>query len=874
MTSRSGKGLDPQLALLVAVLILAALAASLISKLHPPSTLGSPLLIVVSALGAITITSALVRQRLVSTHRALAARTELAVVPADEFTADPETVLRFASQLLRSEPLLSAWLEGPAAAIRVRLAHDADGFLTYSLGVSASAREIVEEALRGYRGIEIREVEAPAAAERPAAVVRTELILARPSVEPLRALSLKPDPLLPFAAAFDGASLAPDAEAEVCLDLLPASAGRQRRLQRSLRRQAQRLHRRRPDLATLLEGGHPRRSAGREPVENVERREISSALDAKLRDAGPLFEAQILVRCTGPSSALAKASIRPLLAAFAPLSSSRNWLRASGLRLGPWFLGSDLPFRRRSFDRRFASGLFRPARRSIVSTREVLGFLKPPTEDCPSENVLRSGPLLPKPPALEDFDPASEELIPLGRIRDERGERIVGVRTADSFFSYIAGRSRFGKTELAIAQFVHLVRRGNGGLFLDPHGDALDRIRPYLTEPEVARRVVEIDLGPGSAGTAQPGWNLFELRGSEPGESEARVEAVVDAFSSALGWGERSTRAINLTTQAAGALAAISEVLDPEIAPTIFQIPTLLTDEDFREAVLPFLPRSAQSFWRGRFGRLSEEAITPVTNMIDRLRASTAASTLLGQSQGSYRSRDAMDERSIVLFCPGSGGARDRLLANLLVFDLFHSAVARGDKAAGTRRAFFACLDEVQTFDGGQTKLPALIEQTAKFGLRGTFLNQNPARLSAATLNALTTNRSHLLTSNLNSSGARLMTAEFGGEPSAEAISRLPRYRFIAQVTDRGVVSAPFALGGVRVEDALGETGRPDRLEALRRESAATTRRSTPAEALAHLETLDERILASLEAAGPPAGEGRAADGPYRSGTKIGEEGL
>ena len=31
---------------------------------------------------------------------------------------------------------------------------------------------------------------------------------------------------------------------------------------------------------------------------------------------------------------------------------------------------------------------------------------------------------------------------------------------------------------------------------------------------------------------------------------EARVEAVVDAFSTAMGWGERSTRAINLITQA------------------------------------------------------------------------------------------------------------------------------------------------------------------------------------------------------------------------------------------------------------------------------------------------------------------------------------
>ena len=105
---------------------------------------------------------------------------------------------------------------------------------------------------------------------------------------------------------------------------------------------------------------------------------------------------------------------------------------------------------------------------------------------------------------------------------------------------------------------------------------------PYLTEPEPARRVVEIDLGPASAALAQPGWNLFELRGSSTGETEARVEAAVDAFSSALEWGERSIRAINLTTQAAMAPTAIARVLPPQIAPTIFQIQKLPSDEKWR----------------------------------------------------------------------------------------------------------------------------------------------------------------------------------------------------------------------------------------------------------------------------------------------------
>ena len=54
------------------------------------------------------------------------------------------------------------------------------------------------------------------------AVVRTELVLARPSVEPLARLAPKPDPLQPFAAAIG--RLQPAGEtASVCVDLSRAA---------------------------------------------------------------------------------------------------------------------------------------------------------------------------------------------------------------------------------------------------------------------------------------------------------------------------------------------------------------------------------------------------------------------------------------------------------------------------------------------------------------------------------------------------------------------------------------------------------------------------------------------------------------------------
>lgn len=801
--------------------------------------------------GAVLLASALATQRLIVTRRTLRSRTALAVIPADEFDASPEAVLRVASQLSQADRGVRGWLDRRASALRIRLECDAEGQLVYLLEAPARSRELLRAALRSFEGVEIREASQVLDdwEDRRGVTLRTELVLARPSVEPLARLDLDPDPLQPFAAAMAG--IRAGEEASVCVDLLPAKGHRRARLHRRLRREARRLGiegKRFSERFGFEQGGRREK----DPAELAERRLRGRGLDAKLRDAGAAFEVQILLRTSAPNRLHAKAMMQNLLAAFESLAD-RNWLRASGVALpGIAFLGSDLPGRKSGFDRRHSTGLFRPARRNILTARELAGFLKPPTIFCTPENVLRSGAMLAPAPPLPSLD-GRRDLIPLGRISDEDGERIVGVRIADTFFGYVAGRSRYGKTELAISQFLHLVRSGHGGLFLDPHEDALERIKPYLTEPEIRERVIEINLGSGRSSNRQPGWNLFEL-GQSAEEAEARVEAIVDAFASALQWGERSTRAINLTSQSAAALAAIARVLPRELCPTIFQLPTLLSDSEWRKAVLPFLPRASQRFWQDRFPRLADEAITPLTNMVDRLRASGAITTLLGASESTYRVREAMDRGLIVLVCPGSGGTRDRLIANLLVFDLLHAAKGRANLAPDERTPFWVFLDEVQSYDGAASgNLAALLEQSAKYGLRAFLLNQNPERLSSQTLNALTTNRSHLITTALNSHAAALVTREWGGQPDPAAITKLPRYRFVGQVTHHGDLSQPFALGGIRAEELFGE-GHPE-LSGQFDDVPDPAERRGIVESLDHLETLDDRILAKLHELRRPGAE-------------------
>lgn len=685
------------------------------------------------------------------------------------------------------------------------------------------------------------------------AEARAELMLARRASLALADRGVRPDPLAPIAKVFESLRDDLDDRAVVCIDVLPASPGRARRLRKRLLKEA-RAHRQggrgqQPTLGQLLRGERSVQGRGGNPVELLERRGERSALDLKLGDQTSLLRLQILVRVESRVAGRPQTLVGALLSAFDAFTGE-NHFRVRGLGVpGVAFIGADAAWRRSRFDRRVRSGLFRAPRRNLVSAREIAGLLKPPSAHCPASNVVRlSGMVAPAPPTLATFAPGRRDLIPLGRVSGEAGERVVALRLADTFFSYTAGRSRYGKTEMAIGQFVHLARCGHGGLFLDPHEDAIARIKGYLTDQGLRERVVEINLAGPAARERQPGWNLFSMQGLGPEHAEGRVEAVVDAFASALRWDERNNRALTLTTQAAQALVELAVVLPDELAPTLFQIPALLANEDWRAAVLPHLAPPTRQFFTDRFPRLPADAITPVTNLIDRLRVSTPVAALLGSSRSSYRIRQAMDDGQIVLACPGSGMSKDRLVANFLVYDLLHAAIGRAELPPDRRRPFYVFLDEVQTYDGASSgNLAALLEQTAKYGIRAFLLNQNPERLTQATFNAVTTNRSHLITTVLNARAAGLIAREWAGHPDATTITRLGRHHFLASVTHGSELPPPFEIRGVLVEELYPDAHHPDQLAELERAIDHTIDRRPAAETLAELDELDRAILTGLK---------------------------
>jgi len=103
------------------------------------------------------------------------------------------------------------------------------------------------------------EAERPSEADdREPTVLRTEPVLARPSVELLARLAPKPDPLQPSPRR--SAAFAPARTRASASTLLPAGGFRAARPRARLRRQARRIHGERRDWATLRNGEERRRT--------------------------------------------------------------------------------------------------------------------------------------------------------------------------------------------------------------------------------------------------------------------------------------------------------------------------------------------------------------------------------------------------------------------------------------------------------------------------------------------------------------------------------------------------------------------------------------------------------------------------------------
>lgn len=720
--------------------------------------------------------------------------------------------------------------------------------------------------------------------EKEVHVARAELALALPDYLALREVPLRPDPLEALAAAVADVREELSERVDVVLDLVPVSARAVNRKRQRLLAQA----RRRPQDMPAIPGMPMQQSAGRgigldrlssiasealrEAQGNTGSRsanrplvvqrpprmsDLKAGLGKFAGGADAVFELQMLLRACSSDPGRARVLLDQVLATLEAWAGD-NHLRPVGLHLGVTQVRADAWLYRRSFDRRFETGEFAPRKRGWVTGTEIAGLIKPPTKHNMAANIARSGGVVPPPPPSLPTWTGQPDLLPLGWVaKPGGGERLAGLPLAYLLFALFLGKAGYGKTEMSLVQAIALAHNGHGILFLDPHGDGWQRARPYLAHRHLAPRMWEIDLTSPDLDAPAGSWNPLSMENRTEADIPDIVNAIVTGFASALNWSDSAGRAKTILTRSVESLVYLSWLLSqagrPDLAPTIFQIRSILNDEVWRESVTPYLPKNLQDFWAQQFPKYSQDATPVVTNVIERLDSSNALKAFLGSSLSTYDIRHAMDTGKIVFVCPSGTGDTDRIVSCLLIFDLFRAGLSRRDVPVADRKDFFAFIDELTAVDGASKgHLAAIAEQLRKFKVKLLAMTQMAQRLSATTRQGLLQNLSILSTTASDVDEAQLVVKRWGKKVQADTVTQLQRYHYVMSVTLDGSATDPFKVRGASVEDLYGDYYRPDDLDKLNKSVDQNLRRRPVRDILADLSKLDGRIRLFLATLPPP----------------------
>ncbi|WP_217137252.1 ATP/GTP-binding protein [Streptomyces sp. AC558_RSS880] len=782
---------------------------------------------------------------------ASAQRMALELVPSRHFDPSLEEIFRRGVQLARASTSMPWWAPRRSKTVQIRLRADGTAPLRYRIEGPAGAQRLLS--ITPF-GPDVTVKKASALRDKPRKhAVRAEFVLRGKPTAPLREVPLEPDPLQPLVDAVSDlrAELGDLAEVRLDIQRAPKWVLRARRVQ--LMAQARRVERREAQRAArwvrqdasgiedsltwqlqqLVAGKQGGGVGGRRLVmPPVPRRVEAAEALGKLAEDDHLVRVQLLVMCASDTEGRAQARLAQLQAAFDVFGGGARWAMR-GWRLGPWRFGADRWPSRRGFERRWKLGHCQPPRTNWVRLEELTGLLKPPTVHCRLPLLATD---------LPTFQHGNPDLLLQGIYRAPDGRRrLVATHARETLFEVGVGKAGGGKTERALAQAIGWAHAGGGLMFLDPHRDSWPRALPFLAHDHLAQRIALIDLNAVGPTPQISSWNPIGMHQGQVAHEV--VEAVTDAYASALGWDDASApRALTILTAAVAVLVAVNEAVcragRPEDQATVFHVRALLTDAGFRKAVLAAvegrLGEETRSWWRTVFPTLPPDAFAVVLNPIARLAANPVTRAFLGQPVGVYNIRAAMDDRMIVWVCPGGNGPTDRLITALLARDLLRAVRSRRDIPEAQRVPFRAYFDELITLTGAAPEtIAAMFEDFRKYRVHVHGMTQLLARLPIAVRLSLVQNASTLATTAGSRSAIAPITSEWGDNPSPDVVAALDRFEHYMSLTVRGHRVGPVRITGPHLDEVFADHARPHRTTAL--ENAA--RANAEAASLSQLTT-------------------------------------
>jgi hypothetical protein len=371
--------------------------------------------------------------------------------------------------------------------------------------------------------------------------------------------------------------------------------------------------------------------------------------------------------------------------------------------------------------------------------------------------------------------------------------------------SLICSPSGGGKSVLLASLVAQDLVAGRGCLVVDGKGDLAEEILRLVP----ARRGGEvIVLDPARPGPV-PGLRVFS-----GGDPELSGDLVLGMFRSifADSWGVRSDKWLR-----AGLVT-----LAHDRSATLSDLPFLFSSDVFRRRLTGRLQDPLLKATWAQFEAMSPEGraqqLGSPLNKVNELVGRRVVRSVLAQAEPKWDMREVLRSGRVVIvsLSPGMiGSPASRLIAALVINELFQGVQARALVPAVERRPFYVYVDEPKVFTDIPVPLDSLFELARGLGVGLTLAAQSLTQLPAELSQAALTNAATLVAFRQNHDDARLLARELPGM-TPEELQALGRFEMAARIgLGPGDVSPPVTGRTLPPAEPISDP------EAVRRESAA-----------------------------------------------------
>ncbi|MGE5541209.1 MAG: type IV secretory system conjugative DNA transfer family protein [Bacillota bacterium] len=362
---------------------------------------------------------------------------------------------------------------------------------------------------------------------------------------------------------------------------------------------------------------------------------------------------------------------------------------------------------------------------------------------------------------------------------------------------YVIGQTGTGKTSFMKTLIAQDIKAGNGVCFIDPHGnDILDVLS--CIPPERYEDVIYFD----PAELSRPfGLNLLEYDPAHPEQKTFIVNELLAIFRRLYGDVPES---MGPAFEQYFRNATLLVMEDPESGSTLMDIGRVLSNKAFRDLKLsksrnPIVNQFWTEIATQAGGEASLENIVPyITNKFDDFTANDFMRPIIGQQESSFRFRELIDNKKILLVNLSKGRLGERnanLLGLILVGKLFMAALSRADDPRGIFPPFYLYIDEFQNIT--TDSIPGILSEARKYKLSLTIAHQFLAQVDEKIRDAVFGNVGSMAVFRVGQEDGEFFEKQFAPVFKAGDFTSIENYHAYVKLLARGVPQKPFDIASL-----------------------------------------------------------------------------